>query len=72
MGYETFCAQLSMKFILLKNVKIPTIVGILTFISSIYTSESFNARQIIILHYFSFLLFHDFMLLYFNCLPDVL
>ena len=35
--------QLSMKFILLINVKMPTIVDILTFISKINTtSESFN------------------------------
>ena len=37
--------QLSMEFILLINVKMPTYVGILTFISRIYTvSESFIAR----------------------------
>ena len=36
--------QLSMKFILLINVKLPTIVGILTFISMINTtSERFRA-----------------------------
>ena len=44
-----------MKFSLLINVKIPTIVGILTFISRIYTAfESFNARNIFFLH-FSFM-----------------
>ena len=34
-GYKTFLcsAQLSMKFFLLINVKMPTIVGILTFMS---------------------------------------
>ena len=38
--------QLNMKFILLINVKMPTIVGILTFISRINTtSESFKARK---------------------------
>ena len=38
--------QLSMKFILLINVKMPTIVGILTFISRINTtSESLKARK---------------------------
>ena len=39
-GYKTFsCStQLSMKFILLINVKMPTIVGILTFISMINTT----------------------------------
>ena len=36
-GYKNFFhAQLSLKFILLINVKKPTIVGILTFISMIY------------------------------------
>ena len=44
-----------MKFILLINVKMPTIVGILTFISSINTtSESFKARNILTFHYVSF------------------
>ena len=46
--YNTFlCStQLSMKFIEIINVKIPTIVGILTFISMINTSsyESFKAK----------------------------
>ena len=38
--------QLSMKFILLINVKMPTIVGILTFMSMINTSyESLKARN---------------------------
>ena len=32
--------QLGMKFILLKNVKMPTIVGILTFLSRIHTTSS--------------------------------
>ena len=42
--------QLRMKFILLINVKMPIIVGILTFISRINTttSESFKARKIFI------------------------
>ena len=47
-GYKTFsCStQLSTKFILLKNVKMPTIVGILTFISMINTtSERHKARK---------------------------
>ena len=45
-----FHAQLnSMKFILLKNVKMTPIVGILTFISRINTTfENFKARQIFI------------------------
>ena len=43
------------KFILLINVKMPTIVGILTFVSMIYTtSESLKARKICILRHFSF------------------
>ena len=42
--------QLSMKFILLINVETPTIVGILTFISNLKTSESFKARKIFIIH----------------------
>ena len=57
-GYKTFsCStQLSMKFILLLNVKMPTIVGILTFISKINTiSEWLKARNFFICRYFSFL-----------------
>ena len=48
--------QLSTKFILLINVKMPTIVGILTFISRIIykTSESSKARKSLI---FSILVF---------------
>ena len=46
--------QLSMKFILLINVKMPTIVGILTFISMITTtSESLKARYVYFSPYFS-------------------
>ena len=41
-------AQLNMKFILLINVKMPTIVGILTFISMINTSESLKSRIVFI------------------------
>ena len=45
--------QLSTKFILHINVKMPTIVGILTFISRINTiSECFKQEQIIKLQYF--------------------
>ena len=45
----------SMKFILLINVKMPTIVGILTLISMIYTtSERLKARNFFICQYFSF------------------
>ena len=47
--------QLSMKFILLKNVKMPTIVGILTFISMINTiSERLKAINFFNCRYFSF------------------
>ena len=46
--------QLSTKFILLINVKMPTIVGILTFISMINaTSERLKARIFFICRYFS-------------------
>ena len=47
--------QLSTKFILLINVQMPTIVGILTFISRINTlSERLKAINFIICRYFSF------------------
>ena len=47
--------QLSAKFILLMNVKMPTIVGILTFISMINTtSERLKARSICMYLFFSF------------------
>ena len=47
--------QLSTKFILLINVKMPTIVGILTFISMINTtSERLNTINFFICWYFSF------------------
>ena len=47
--------QLSTEFILLVNVKMPTIVGILTFISMInITSERLKARIFSICFYFSF------------------
>ena len=47
--------QLSKKFILLINVKTPTIVGVLTFISMIdTTSERLKARNYFICSYFSF------------------
>ena len=50
-----YSTQLSMKFILLINVKMPTIVGILTFISMINTtSERLKARNFFICSYFSF------------------
>ena len=51
----SFSTQLSMKFILLINVKMPTIVGILTFISRINTSsDSLKARKISVFQHFSF------------------
>ena len=47
--------QLSTKLILLINVKMPTIVGILTFISMINTtSERLKERNFFICQYFSF------------------
>ena len=54
-GYKTFSysAQLSMEFILLINVKMPTIVGILTFISMMNTtSEIIKASNFFICRYF--------------------
>ena len=47
--------QLSIEFIKLINVKMPTIVGILTFVSMINeTSESLKARKVFIFQHFSF------------------
>ena len=47
--------QLNMKFILLINVRMPTIVGILTFVGRIITaSESFKARKILTFQHFRF------------------
>ena len=47
--------QLSTKFILLINVKMPTIVGILTFMSRINaTSKGLRARKVFIFQHFSF------------------
>ena len=56
-GYKTcVCStQLSTKFILLINVKMPTIVGILTFISMTNTiSKRLKARNFFSCQYFSF------------------
>ena len=48
--------QLSMKFILLINVKMPTIVGILTIISMINTTSSrLKARNFFICQYLIFM-----------------
>ena len=56
-GYKTFFSystQLSTKFILLINVKMPTIVGILTLISMINTTtERMKARNFSICRYLS-------------------
>ena len=50
-----FSTQLSMKFIMLINVKMPTLVGILTIISMINaTSESLKARKIFIVQHLIF------------------
>ena len=47
--------ELSTKFILLINVKMPTIVGILTFISMANTAyERLKAKNFFICQYFSF------------------
>ena len=46
--------QLSMKFIILINVKMPTHVGILTFVSMINTtSASLKARKVFLFQHFS-------------------
>ena len=50
----SYSTQLSTKFILLINVKMPTIVGILTFISMINTTgERLKTRNFFICRYFS-------------------
>ena len=50
----SYSTQLSTKFILLINVKMPTIVGILTFISMVNTTtERLKARHFFICRYFS-------------------
>ena len=57
-GYKLFsCStQLSMKFIMLMNVKMPIIVGILTFISMINTtSERLKARIFFICRFLVFM-----------------
>ena len=51
----SYSTQLSTKFILLINIKMPTIVGILTFISMINkTAERLKARNFFLCWYFSF------------------
>ena len=51
---RSITTQLNLKFILLINVKMPTIVGNLTFISRINTSEIFKGRKVSIFQHFSF------------------
>ena len=52
-NFCSFSTHLSMKFILLINFKMPTIVGILTFICRINTpSESILQEQFVILQGF--------------------
>ena len=56
-GFKTFSVLNSAEheIIMLINVKMPTIVGILTFISLINTPlESFKVRKIFIFHHFTF------------------
>ena len=55
-GYKTFFhAQLSTKFILLINVKMPTLIGILTLISMINTKfKRFKGRKLLNCRYFIF------------------
>ena len=56
----SYSTQLNTKFILLINVKMPTIVGILTFISMIKTtSERLKAIYFFICWYFSFYEQHE-------------
>ena len=56
--------QLSTKFILLINIKMPIIVGILTFISMINTTPvRTKARNFLICRYFSFHEQLDFVLI---------
>ena len=53
-GYKTFSSQLKLKYILLINVKMPTTVGILTFISRInLLFLSFEPEFFQIFDYFS-------------------
>ena len=55
-NFFSYFTQLSMKFTLLINDKMPTIVGILTIISRINTTfKSFQAEKIEFFQYFSFI-----------------
>ena len=56
-GSGTFLCSthLSMKFIMIINVKMPTIVGILIFMSMInITSKHLKARRVLLLRHFKF------------------
>ena len=51
----TYSTQLSKKFIMLINVKMPTIIGILTFMRMINsTSDSMEAVKVFIFQHFGF------------------
>ena len=53
--YKGRTLRKSMTFIMLKNVKMPTFVGILTFISMVdITSASLKARKVFLFQHFSF------------------
>ena len=57
LGFKTFsCStQLNMKFIMIINVKMPTIVGILIFMHMINTtSEHLKARKVFLFKHFKF------------------
>ena len=61
--FHSYSTQLSMKLILLINVKMPTIVDILTFTSMIITtSESLKSRKVIFQHFFFFISSWNFIL----------
>ena len=54
-GIKICSTQMTMEFIMFINVKMPTIVGILTFISMINTAyDRLKARKVFIIQHFSF------------------
>ena len=64
-GYKTFLcsAQLSLKLIVLITIKMPTVVGILTFMSMIIaTSERLKAIRVLFSSIFDFMSIGNFML----------
>ena len=66
---RSITTQLNLKFILLINVKMPTIVGILTFISRITTqSESSKGRKILLIYIFQHFSFYEVEL---QCLVEI-